>query len=338
MFRLALVLSLCAAISGCGTRTAQLTQDKRLDASVRGDSRARDLAGDTLPDICKAWTCTTTQGRTFCHNPQSPGLPAVGFWACHLLQPLADVPLWRCDGAVPYGGLVELVVPCAGQWSCQKIGDNGQHDLYRCEKPDDALDRPPPQLTVGKHVICVKGSSWGTRCELLDTPPQFPPPWAELSAANDRCRAGTQLWCTRPQGEWGLVSCGDDGRWPGRSGGKLGHVLDCQPTPDGRVPDTACACYFTAKAESACCERSDCLLPFGGTGRRCEASPGQLCDPCDPKEPSCAPGAVCLLENSGEAYCTRSCATQTCPADAQCLDIEAAAARQCLPRDRSCYF
>lgn len=340
LVRFALVSLLCTTIGGCGTRTAQLTQDKRLDASIRADSRARDLAGDTLPDICKAWTCTTSQGRTFCQNPQSPGLPGIGFWSCHLLlPPHTAVPTWRCRGAVPYGGLVELVVPCAGSWTCEQRGDNGQHDIYRCEKPDDLLDRPPPELTSGKHVLCIKGSDWGTRCELLDAPPQVPPPWAALTTANDPCRPGTELWCTRPQGGWGLVSCGDDGRWPGRWAPKQGRrLLDCQPTPDGRVPDTACACYFTAKANSACCERSDCLVPRGGLGRRCEASPGAFCDECDPQQPSCANGALCLLENSGESYCTLGCAQQACPPDTTCSAISATASLQCVPTDRSCYF
>ncbi len=339
------VVAVAVVIAGCGTRSSlnprggspgSLPSDAAIaDASFDGLSRL-----DTLPDICKAWRCWQEAGRTFCGNPKSPGLPGVGYWSCELLiPPRRTIPTWRCDGDVPKGGLVETVVPCSAPWQCQKIGESALHDLYRCEKPDDDLDRPPDALMAGRHAICVKGTTWGTLCELT-TKPAPENPWSPENMTAP-CRPGAVMWCPTETGQgssrWGQITCANDGRWPAQRQNPL--RLDCRRLADGRGPDTLCTCYFRVNPLHDCCERRDCLVPpRGEKGRRCDPTPGELCDTCDPQASECGAGAACVITAEGEGYCTRPCLGGACPSDFSCRKLQDLVTRQCMPVDLSCYF
>jgi hypothetical protein len=155
------------------------------------------------------------------------------------------------------------------------------------------------------------------------------------------CKAGQRRWCSNlVYSGYGLVECDPaTGKWKTvMYNGKM--MLDCHGSAAGKVPATNCACYHFFY-NPACCETPDCILPAGTSGQVCPSSPGKLCDYCNPLEPTCEPGAKCMVTNSSETFCGKSCEDAPCPAGYNCMTVKLKAGgstKQCVPNDLSCFY
>ena len=283
--------------------------------------------GESHPGGGGQWDCNAEQTRC-AKTDGDRGLPSgSGSWDCHDEQ-LGRQRFLTCSGdtsgVVPDGG---------GRWSCENAVNS--ETTVTCSRPIESSDTPPG----GGYWACVTGSEFGGRvCDSVDSPPEAPPIEAEPGAV---CVPGTRRWCDGLVFcGWGMVTCKPDGTWPTkRRNGQL--VLDCQERSDGKRPDTRCAChhfYFNPN----CCERADCIVPEGTDGRICEASQGQFCDYCNPRNPECGGGGFCLIADSMETFCSKACQRdEECPGGNEgksaCVRVRDKPGRQCVPVDRSCY-
>ena len=284
----------------------------------------------TNPPGNGTWNCKNLNGEYTCRNGDLP--PGGGDWRCHEKTDLIIFKAWVCTGTTNKGA----PPPGGGKWKCVKIGGDSSKDEYRCERPKGPEDTPPG----GGHFACAKGSEFnGTVCVKVPTPPVPPGLYPK---PGDKCVPGTMRWCDGLQYcGWGQATCLPNGTWPTtKVDGKV--MLDCQELPDGRRPNTKCACYhFYFNGD--CCERPDCMIPKGSKGQICAKSKGKLCDYCNPDKPECSEtGGLCMLNNkSGEAYCGRQCSkNQPCPFGYNCVGMKtkAGTSYQCRPADNSCYY
>jgi hypothetical protein len=205
-------------------------------------------------------------------------------------------------------------------------------DIYKCKKTETDSDIPD-----GKGSwTCTKGGEFnGTKC--VEGAPPPPPKVGQL------CKINEQAWCDgHTFCGWGKVNCDPKtGTWKTivKNGKK---VLDCWEVANLR-PNTVCACYHTF-FNPKCCERPDCIIPPGTKGQVCPASPGKLCDYCNPLNTfGCKDaGAKCVIDySSGETYCGSACAAnKPCPAGYICgnFKLQGVTSKQCIPTDNSCYF
>jgi hypothetical protein len=66
---------------------------------------------------------------------------------------------------------------------------------------------------------------------------------------------------------------------------------------------------------------------------------GELCNACNPANPQCKPGALCIVMPSGQSICGQSCsATVACPQGYACQKMVRGAQTyfQCVPNGNSC--
>ena len=160
----------------------------------------------------------------------------------------------------------------------------------------------------------------------------------------DPCTPGVKMWCEGLAfSGWGQVTCGTDGKWATKLvNGKT--AFDCRETSDGRRPTGRCACYHFY-FNAMCCEQPSCFVPAGSSGQLCPASPGKLCDYCNPTKPECSEtGGRCIVTNSYETFCGRACSkanpqTNPCPTGYTCMTVKVTGTSvdQCIPDDLSCY-
>ncbi|MCA9664500.1 MAG: hypothetical protein KC503_02895 [Myxococcales bacterium] len=279
------------------------------------------------------WNCVEKDGTTTCEKPG--GLPpgGGGDWKCHQKTFLLVLKKWVCTGETPPGS----PPPGGAGWNCVKTGSDNGKDQYRCEKPDTPEEDFPPG---GGFWSCAKGTEFnGTKCVKVPLPPTPP---SLTPKPGETCVPGKKRWCDGLQFcGWGQVTCLPSGAWPTKFiNGKL-HI-DCQELPDGRRPNTQCACYhFFFNPD--CCETPDCFVPEGKSGQVCAPSKGNVCDYCNPQKSECmGPGARCIINyKSGETYCGQACsASQPCPAGTACMPYQTKSGTsfQCQPNDGSCYY
>lgn len=203
-------------------------------------------------------------------------------------------------------------------------------EMLRCEGDPDT------------GVICTCSDLWTcskdpSKCKQPNSTPNSPTPpsgWSKPKPGQE-CVPGQKKWC---DGElycgWGQVECTAQGTWKREASGEL----ECLERADGRVPNTTCACYYFFFDEK-CCETPDCIVPKGTNGQLCPKSPGKLCDYCNPHNPECLPGGLCVVALD-ETYCGRDCsAAQPCPAGYSCTLLlqKLKFVHQCVPNDGSCY-
>jgi hypothetical protein len=261
------------------------------------------------------WNCTWSEGEYVCKGrPDNPPNGGNG-WDCSFNVLEFG---WVCKKSPPPNPSNKP--EGAGVWTCSV--DN-EHDMLRCERSEET---PPPQSGSGNGPGPGSGN-----------PPPPPPPPPE---GGTECIPGAKMWCDGLQYcGWGQVVCGPDGKWK-RTFFGLGP-LDCQELPDGRRPDTQCACYHTFYKEE-CCEQPDCIVPPGTNGQICPVSPGKLCDYCNPMNSECSEvGGKCIVTNANETFCGRGCAADNpCPGGYQCmgLTVSGGTTNQCVPDDLSCFY
>jgi hypothetical protein len=249
------------------------------------------------------WICDKDSlGNTVCKK-SGEGMPTGGGnWLCFWKQGTIT-----CEGesSTPPGG---------GSWTCT---ENKEMDKWRCTRPTTSDDTPPG----GGSWSCVSGSEFGGE-QCTQAPPT--PSGAE-------CVPGQQRWC---DGEvycsYGIQVCKKDGTWEDK----------CVEAPEGRRPNTVCACYYFF-FNKACCETPDCILPPGTNGQVCPASKGQYCDYCNPIKPECVgAGSKCILGTNHETFCGQDCAGgKGCPTGSKCAQAKSQGKTyyQCVPNDGSCY-
>jgi hypothetical protein len=161
---------------------------------------------------------------------------------------------------------------------------------------------------------------------------------------NLTCTAGQRMWCDGlDYDSWGQVDCDPaTGEWRTKVNDTGQTMIDCRESLSaGRRPSTICACYHFFFNPS-CCERPDCVVPAGTDGQICPASPGGLCDYCNPQKSECTEaGAKCIITNSHETFCGRLCDVTPCPSGYTCMYVKLPGnqiTQQCIPTDFSCYF
>jgi hypothetical protein len=335
--------------AGCGDRPTALG-DHDLGghdgATPRVDGGPTSDSGPTSdgPPCCGgSWSCTGGDVGDTCRALFAALPPGPSPWRCHQRDDA-----WQCDGKHPVGGVpIPPAPPGSKPWSCETIavvGSSpdgslpypGYDEIVRCSRPVAATDKPP----AVDHVACVLGSAFsGLRCTILAAPAKPPTPWA---APDERCEPGQRRWCEGLQySGWGQLTCLPSGRWPTKTvNGK--QVLDCQELPNGRRPDTLCACYsFYPKLD--CCERVDCVVALRDDGAEssqlCPQSEGKACDYCNPQKPECkGSDSQCLLTNIGEAFCAEPCGpAKSCPQGYTCETIKNRPLDYCVPADLGCY-
>jgi hypothetical protein len=294
------------------------SDDGGLDGPIV-DSEPDEGLLSPVPVPC-GWLCTTKpDGRTFCKKLCDPGFPnSLGSsnWLCHKVTKDGQ-PTWVCYGE-------STSMPSVWGWSCTQVGAT----TYRCEKPDNADDKPPGPGTW----VCVKGTPYGgTLCEKVAV--------TTMPTVTAPCTPGQRFWCDDPvYSGWGQVLCDASGSWKTKvANGKT--MFDCQFTT-AAVPLTRCACYHFF-FNPMCCERTDCILPDGTNGQTCPKGAGKLCDYCNPLAQDCVePDGLCIVTNSSETFCGKGCAAQPCPAGYTCMTVKTktGTSQQCVPADMSCYF
>jgi len=271
------------------------------------------------------WECKWTESEYVCTGKPDSGSPPSGKngWSCNF-----DVlkGKWVCKKTPPPNPSNKP--DGSSVWDCEV--DN-ELDKITCERKDDV----PPGGSGGSADAGVPpGSGADSGAPSPDTGSGGPP-----STGNKECVPGTKKWCDGLQYcGWGQVVCGPDGKWKRKFFGF--GPLDCQELADGRRPNTKCACYHTF-FNTECCETPDCIVPAGTNGQICPASPGQLCDYCNPLKPECKEtGSHCIISSSNETFCGKGCGSgQACPTGYQCmsLTIKGSPTKQCVPTDLSCF-
>lgn len=276
------------------------------------------------------WNCSEVEGKKICTNPDAnKGLPTPdgsGNWQCNKMLKEGET-VWFCTGTsdTPPGG---------GNWVCEQVeGDT----LYKCWKKDESdVDYP----SGGGNWACVKGTEFnGTKCEQTENPPQV------VDKPGGKCTIGEKMWCDGlDYCGWGQVECDPaTNSWKTEELPNGQVVLACHELEGGGRPHTTCACYHTF-FNASCCERPDCLVPdeFLNNPQICPASPGCLCDYCNPQKSECKEaGAECIITNSHETFCGRSCdpVNKPCPEGYTCTPLKpkTGSLYQCLPNNSSCY-
>jgi hypothetical protein len=276
------------------------------------------------------WTCTWTDtGYTCTKQGDKDEAVGGGDWSCSWSQGT-----WTCTKTPPNptnqpGGL--------STWECTVDNEN---DTLHCRKktpttpppasPDGGAGPPPAPPTADM-------SSWpwpfppsqhdaGPAPDSGNTGP--PPPLPPGVKSGSKCVPGTTIWCDgSTYCGWGQMTCPPNGTWP--------SLAACKELPDGRRPNTPCACYHFYY-NPMCCETPDCVVPAGSNGQICPESAGKLCDYCNPLKPECESGAKCIITTSNESFCGQPCsASNPCPSGYTCKGSNKGS--QCYPSDGSCY-
>lgn len=264
--------------------------------------------------IPPGWACAKNSlGEMVCKNPD--GMPSGGgTWKCYWKNNVIT-----CEGSSP-------TPPGGGGWTCVQNEFVGG---WRCTKPIQPGDTPGGSGTWN----CYSGTPFsGTVC--VQPPPKTP---------GSECIPGTMKWCDgNTYCGWGQTTCGPDGKWKTKLDPQSGQmVLDCWELPDGRRPNTKCACYFYYWNKD-CCENPDCIVPPGTNGQICPLSAGNYCDYCHPLNPECkGVGAKCIVTTNNETYCGQDCAGgKPCPGGSSCqkLSVDSQYFWLCVPNDLSCYY
>lgn len=242
------------------------------------------------------WSCTTTsETGTVCKKDQDALPPGgTGQWSC----------TWTETKVICTGS--SETKPGGGEWTCVPTGEG---TTWTCTKTRTTTDTPPPAGTG--TWTCVENPSEGGM--ICTQPPSKPNPGSE-------CLPNQKRWCDGIETcGFGIVECDSaTGKWKRTTkNGKT--ILDCHEAPDGRRPNTECACHFTWWNED-CCETPDCILPEGTNGQICPASPGEQCDYCNPENSECTSGKKCYLsQQTGENFCAIDCSTtKQCPTGTKC--------------------
>jgi hypothetical protein len=288
----------------------------------------RSLSGDG--GSCGTWSCTTGAGRSTCTRtdghrglpiypgsttPGGSGEPNMDEWSCEKDSAGTS---WVCVGA-PQSAL-------GSDWQCQKAGTGsiGQ-TIQKCKRTVVACDQPD-----ARAWRCAMSTGLGGTVCVLGT-------------VGDTCNKGERMWCDSLSYDvWQQVECDPStGKWKTTvQGGKT--VLDCREMASGfGLPTTPCGCYYLWYSP-VCCELPSCLVPASASSAACFASPGKLCDPCNPLATSSCKetGAVCVVTNTHEMFCGRSCSsTNECPAGYGCMKVKqkSGTVDQCVPSDFSCW-
>jgi hypothetical protein len=293
------VVCKCASLWDCSKNPKKCEQDKQ------------------VPSGKGAWDCKWTKDTYTCTGTPGAGeVPGGKGWTCK-----KNGNDWKCEKDTvpnpsnkPDGG---------NYWDCEV--DNELNKL-KCEKKSTPPPSTPPVTPPSTPPPSTPPS----------TPPSNPPP--PIPPPAKECKPGTKMWCDGLQYcGWGQVVCGPKGYW--KRTGFLGlGGLDCQELPDGRRPNTKCACYHTF-FNKKCCETKDCIVPAGTNGQICPKSAGKLCDFCNPLKPECTNGK-CVVTNSNETYCGQSCSSSNnCPQGYMCMSmkVKGGSTMQCVPTDYSCF-
>ena len=137
------------------------------------------------------------------------------------------------------------------------------------------------------------------------------------------------------------------------SSGSSVLVPECADSDDCST-DEACSCQgvcVDVAGKTACTEPKNC-----GSGSWCDPCTGHcestkvLCEPCStsglcptggacraPEEGACEEQGVCIPFATGGNYCGRACLTSAgCPNGYECVDIDGAANKQCVPVSGEC--
>jgi len=221
-----------------------------------------------------------------------------------------------------------LYVPDSAAVDGHPIDSTG--DDQRPPLRDGAWVDVPPADGPASDGVLVDGTS--ADYVAADSGPLCPSPKPGPS-----CEPGQRRWCSSlADGRWRIISCQADGSWPMKLINGKEH-LDCSGPATGHVPATKCGCYHPY-FNADCCECPGCLLPAGTNGQQCPPGSGELCAYCDPAAPNCLPGAYCLINQHGEAFCGQLCSNNDpCPTSYDCLKIPNHPDRQCVPDDLSCF-
>lgn len=313
-------------LEGGGDWKCQVTESKINCTRGSTSSEENPIGGGN-------WNCTTVEGKKICTNPDTDkGLPTPdgsGNWQCNkMLQEGESV--WFCVGT-------STTPPGGGNWVCEKV--EGE-TIYKCWKKDESGKDYPPG---GGNWACMKGTEFnGTKCEQTETTPK------PVDKPGGKCEIGERMWCDGlDYCGWGQVKCDEKtNTWETETLPDGRVVLACHELKDGSRPHTTCACYHTF-FNASCCERPDCLVPQEtlATPFICPASPGCLCDYCNPqKDGQCKEaGAQCIVTNSHETFCGRSCdpVNKPCPTGYTCTAIKpkTGVIYQCIPNNNnmSCF-
>ncbi len=271
------------------------------------------------------WTCTWAASSYTCTSKGSKSSPPGGSgWSCSWVAASSS---WSCTATFPPNPSNS---PEGGAyWQCSV--DN-ESDKVICDKQasPSPTPTPTPQPAADAGVPPTKPAAdagkWPTKPSSdagTPTKPASDAAPAPTPKPGQQCVPGQKKWC---DGEiycgWGQTTCLSTGKWDPK----------CVEQNDGRVPNTACACYHYY-FEPSCCETPDCVIPAGQNGQICSYGSGKLCDPCNPNQPNCTePGGKCMVL-AGGAFCTKGCTGMgqgTCPTGYTCM------MSQCVPQTWSC--